>query len=66
VWELHVEGLRLHAGGEFEKVSGVVQNSYARLSPASPQEEAYGVVKTLRRGLQVRFYLFPSRQREYA
>jgi hypothetical protein len=40
VWELHVEGLRLHAGGEFEKVSGVVQNSYARLSPASPQEEA--------------------------
>jgi hypothetical protein len=40
VWELHVEGLRLHTGGEFKKVSGVVQNSYARLSPASPQEEA--------------------------
>jgi hypothetical protein len=36
VWELHVEGLRLHTGGEFKKVSGVVQNSYARLSPASP------------------------------
>jgi hypothetical protein len=40
VWELHVEphveGLRLHTGGEFKTVSGVVQNSYARLSPASP------------------------------
>jgi hypothetical protein len=36
VWELHAEGLRLHTGGEFKKVSGVVQNSYARLSPASP------------------------------
>jgi hypothetical protein len=35
VWELHVEGTRLHTGGEFKKVSGVVQNSYARLSPAS-------------------------------
>jgi hypothetical protein len=35
VWELHVEGSRLHTGGEFKKVSGVVQNSYARLSPAS-------------------------------
>jgi len=35
VWELHVEGLRLHTGGEFKTVSGVVQNSYARLSPAS-------------------------------
>ena len=35
VWELHVEGLRLHTGGEFKKVSGVTQNSYARLSPAS-------------------------------
>ena len=35
VWELHVEGPRLHTGGEFKKVSGVVQNSYARLSPAS-------------------------------
>jgi len=34
VWELHAEGLRLHTGGEFKKVSGVVQNSYARLSPA--------------------------------
>jgi hypothetical protein len=35
VWELHVEGTRLHTGGEFKKVSGMVQNSYARLSPAS-------------------------------
>jgi hypothetical protein len=35
VWELHVEGNRLHTGGEFKKVSGVVQNSYARLSPAA-------------------------------
>jgi hypothetical protein len=36
VWELHVEGLRLHTGGEFKTVSGVVQNSCARLSPTSP------------------------------
>jgi hypothetical protein len=36
VWELHAEGLRLHTGGEFKKVSGVTQHSYARLSPASP------------------------------
>jgi hypothetical protein len=36
VWALHVEGERLHTGGEFKKVSGVVQHSYARLSPASP------------------------------
>jgi hypothetical protein len=36
VWELHTEGLRLHTGGEFKKVSGVTQNSYARLSPTSP------------------------------
>jgi hypothetical protein len=36
VWALHAEGLRLHTGGEFKRVSGVVQNSYARLSPASP------------------------------
>jgi RTX calcium-binding nonapeptide repeat (4 copies) len=35
VWELHVEGDRLHTGGEFKKVSGVTQNSYARLSPDS-------------------------------
>jgi hypothetical protein len=35
VWELHAEGARLHTGGEFKKVSGVVQNSYARLSPAA-------------------------------
>jgi hypothetical protein len=34
VWALHVEGSRLYTGGEFKKVSGVVQNSYARLSPA--------------------------------
>ena len=33
VWELHVEGLRLHTGGEFKRVGEVVQNSYARLSP---------------------------------
>jgi len=37
VWELHAEGLRLHTGGEFKKVSGVTQNYYARLSPASPK-----------------------------
>jgi hypothetical protein len=36
VWALHLEGSRLHTGGEFKRVSGVVQNSYARLSPASP------------------------------
>jgi hypothetical protein len=36
VWSLQAEGSRLHTGGEFKKVSGVVQNSYARLSPASP------------------------------
>jgi hypothetical protein len=36
VWEVHSEGLRLHTGGQFKKVSGVVQHSYARLSPASP------------------------------
>jgi hypothetical protein len=35
VWALHVEGSRLHTGGEFKKVSGVVQNSYARLSPVA-------------------------------
>jgi hypothetical protein len=32
VWELHTKGLRLHTGGEFKKVSGVVQNSYAPLA----------------------------------
>jgi hypothetical protein len=36
VWEVHSEGLRLHTGGQFKKLSGVVQHSYARLSPASP------------------------------
>ena len=36
VWELHAEGLRLHTGGEFKKVSGVTQRSYAWLSPTSP------------------------------
>jgi hypothetical protein len=36
VWALHAEGKRLHTGGQFKKVSGVVQHSYARLSPASP------------------------------
>src|SRR5918992_1391709 len=35
VWDLHVEGSRLHTGGEFKTVSGVTQNSYARLSPAT-------------------------------
>jgi hypothetical protein len=34
VWALQAEGSRLHTGGEFKKVSGVVQNSYARFSPA--------------------------------
>ena len=33
VWTLHVEGARLHTGGQFKQVSGVSQNSYARLSP---------------------------------
>jgi hypothetical protein len=36
VWALHIEGDRLHTGGEFKRVSGVTQTSYARLSPASP------------------------------
>ena len=35
VWALHAQGKRLHTGGEFKKVSGVVQHSYARFSPAS-------------------------------
>ena len=35
VWALHVQGDRLHTGGQFKKVNGVVQNSYARFSPAS-------------------------------
>jgi Ca2+-binding RTX toxin-like protein len=35
VWALHVEGARLHTGGEFLTVNGVTQNYYARLSPAS-------------------------------
>jgi hypothetical protein len=54
VWALHAEGLRLHTGGEFKRVSGVVQNSYARLSPASLQEEAWYAS------------IFPSRRRECA
>jgi hypothetical protein len=33
VWEVHAEGNRLHTGGQFKRVNGVVQNSYARLSP---------------------------------
>jgi hypothetical protein len=33
VWEVHAEGKRLHTGGQFKRVGGVVQNSYARLSP---------------------------------
>jgi hypothetical protein len=36
VWSLHVEGARLHTGGEFLTVNGVTQNYYARLSPTSP------------------------------
>ena len=33
VWALHVEDrTRLHTGGEFKTVNGVVQNSYARFS----------------------------------
>src|SRR5215203_3243020 len=32
VWALHVEGSRLHTGGEFLTVNGVTQNYYARLS----------------------------------
>ncbi len=37
VWALHVEGARLHTGGQFKQVSGVPQTSYARLS--TPQKE---------------------------
>jgi hypothetical protein len=36
VWALHVDGTRLHTGGEFLTVNGVTQNYYARLSPISP------------------------------
>jgi hypothetical protein len=32
VWALHVEGRRLHTGGEFTTVNGVKQTYYARLS----------------------------------
>jgi hypothetical protein len=32
VWALHVDGARLHTGGEFLTVNGVTQNHYARLS----------------------------------
>ena len=32
VWALHVEGTRLHTGGEFKTVNGETQNSYARFS----------------------------------
>jgi hypothetical protein len=32
VWALHVEGTRLHTGGEFLTVNGIAQNYYARLS----------------------------------
>src|SRR5215218_5903281 len=35
VWALHVEGTRLHTGGEFLTVNGVTQHYYARLSPDS-------------------------------
>jgi hypothetical protein len=36
VWALHVEGPRLHTGGEFLTVNGFTQNNYARLSPTDP------------------------------
>jgi hypothetical protein len=32
VWALHVDGTRLHTGGEFLTVNGVTHNYYARLS----------------------------------
>jgi hypothetical protein len=32
VWALHVDGARLHTGGEFLTVNGVTHNYYARLS----------------------------------
>jgi Ca2+-binding RTX toxin-like protein len=32
VWALHVEGTRLHTGGEFTTVSGLKQHNYAQLS----------------------------------
>ena len=32
VWALHVDGTRLHTGGEFLTVNGVTRNYYARLS----------------------------------
>ena len=32
VWALHVEGSRLHTGGEFKTVNDITQNSYARFS----------------------------------
>src|SRR5215204_2438084 len=35
VWALHVDGARLHTGGEFLTVNGVTQNYYARLSADS-------------------------------
>jgi hypothetical protein len=35
VWALHVEGAKLHTGGEFLTVNGVTQNYYARFSRAS-------------------------------
>jgi len=34
VWALHVDGTRLHTGGEFLTVNGVTQNYYARFSRA--------------------------------
>ena len=38
VWKLHVEGLRLHTGGGFKKVSGVVRAIHRGKSPQSSSE----------------------------
>src|SRR5215203_1843769 len=47
VWALHVEGARLHTGGEFLTVNGVTQNYYARLSlQGSSRQQAPSVDPT--------------------
>src|SRR5215218_2404615 len=43
VWALHVEGTRLHTGGEFLTVNGVTQNYYARLSADATPPTISGV-----------------------